>query len=86
MLIIKVLGPGCNNCHMVEEAARAAVAEMGVEAEFETVTDRAEFARYKLLATPGLVINEKLVTGGRIPGVDEIKLLVGRALVTSVEV
>lgn len=83
MLNIKVLGPGCENCHRVEEAARAAVAEMGVTAEFEKVTDRAEFARYNLLATPGLVLNEKLVAGGRIPGVDEIKLLVGRALAAS---
>lgn len=80
MLKIKVLGPGCNNCHMVEEAARAAVAAMGVEAEFEKVTDRAEFAKYGLLYTPGLVINEKLVAAGRIPRENEVMTWVADAL------
>jgi len=42
MLKIKVLGPGCDNCHRVEEVARAAVAAVGVVAEFEKVTDRAD--------------------------------------------
>jgi len=80
MLNIKVLGPGCNNCHMVEEAARAAVAALGVEAEFEKVTDRAGFARYGLLYTPGLVINEKLVSAGRIPNQSEVQTWVANAL------
>jgi small redox-active disulfide protein 2 len=83
MLNIKVLGPGCNNCHLVEEAARAAVTELGLKADIVKVTDRAEFARYNLLATPGLVINEKLVAGGRIPNVEEVKVLIGRALATA---
>lgn len=80
MLNIKVLGPGCENCHKVEEAARAAVSKMGLEAEIVKVTDRAEFARYNLLATPGLVINEKLVVGGRIPSVEEVKVLLNRVV------
>jgi len=80
MLNIKVLGPGCNNCHMVEEAARAAVAAMGVEAEFEKVTDRDQFAKYGLLFTPGLVINEKLVAAGRIPRENEVMTWVADAL------
>ncbi len=80
MLNIKVLGPGCNNCHMVEEAARAAVAALGVAAAFEKVTDRDEFARYGLLYTPGLVINEKLVAAGRIPNQNEIMNWVTNAL------
>lgn len=80
MLKIKVLGPGCNNCHMVEEAARAAVAALGVEAEFEKVTDRNQFASYGVLFTPGLVINEKLVAAGRIPHQNEVAAWITNAL------
>lgn len=80
MLTIKVLGPGCDNCRRVEEVARAAVAAVGVEAEFEKLTDRADFARYNLLATPGLVINEKLVSAGRIPNQVEVMAWVANAL------
>ncbi len=71
-ITIKVLGPGCNNCHLVEEHAREAVAQLGLEAEIEHVTDRAEYPKYGLLFTPGLVIDGKLVSGGRIPSVTEI--------------
>ncbi len=72
MLTIKVLGPGCDNCRRVETVAREAVVELEVEADIEKVTDRAMFARYNLLATPGLVINEKLVSAGRIPTKSEV--------------
>ncbi|WP_374685755.1 thioredoxin family protein [Promineifilum sp.] len=84
MLKIKVLGPGCANCQRVEDVAKAAVAELGVEAEIEKVTDRAVFAQYNLLATPGLVINEKLVSGGRIPGQNEVMVWVGKAVAAAV--
>ena len=83
MLTIKVLGPGCDNCRRVEEVARAAVSAAGVAAEFEKVTDRADFARYNLLATPGLVINEKLVSAGRIPNQVEVMAWVSKALVAA---
>jgi small redox-active disulfide protein 2 len=72
MLSIKVLGPGCANCQKVEEAARQAVATLGVEARFEKITDYAEMQQYNILATPGLVINERLVAAGRIPAAAEI--------------
>lgn len=82
MLTIKVLGPGCPNCHKVEENARQAVMMLGTEAKIEKVTDRAEFQRYNLLATPGLVINEKLVSAGRIPSDTEVMTWVADALET----
>ncbi len=72
MLTIKVLGPGCDNCHKVEAIAREAVAGLGLEATFEKVTDRALFKQFGLLSTPGLVVNEKLVCGGRIPTKAEV--------------
>jgi small redox-active disulfide protein 2 len=69
---IKILGPGCVNCERVEANVRAAVTQTGVDAIIDKVTDYASFIRYGLLFTPGLVINEKLVAGGRIPSVAEI--------------
>ena len=80
MLTIKVLGPGCPNCQKVADNARQAVAMLGAEAEIEKVTDRAEFQKYNLLATPGLVINEKLVSAGRIPSDTEVMTWVADAL------
>ena len=80
MLTIKVLGPGCDNCKKVEQAARQAVAMFSVETQIEKVTDRALFAQYGLLATPGLVINEKLVSAGRIPSAAEVTTWIANAL------
>lgn len=71
-ITVKVLGPGCSNCAKVEANAKVAIAQTGVDANIEKVTDYAAFARYGLLFTPGLVINEKLVAGGRIPSVADI--------------
>jgi small redox-active disulfide protein 2 len=80
MLNIKVLGPGCANCQKVEAAAKNAVASMGVEAEIVKVTDYAQIMAYHLLATPGLVINEKVVAAGRIPSSAEVMAWVADAL------
>ncbi len=80
MLDIKVLGPGCDNCKKVEAIARQAVANFGIEARFEKITDRAEYLKYGLLYTPGLVIDNKLVCAGRIPTADEVIMWLANAL------
>ena len=80
MLDIKVLGPGCDNCKKVEALAKQAVANLGVDAAIEKVADRAEYPKYGLLYTPGLVINNKLVCGGRIPTEAEVLTWVADAL------
>ena len=72
MLTIKVLGSGCENCHKVEAVAKQAVASMGFQAQVEKVTAWDEIKKYPILATPGLVINEKLVCAGRIPSEAEV--------------
>lgn len=80
MLHIKVLGPGCPNCEKVEDVAQKAVANFGVEAQFEKITDTMEIMTYNVLATPGLVINEKLVSAGRIPNETEVMTWIANAL------
>jgi hypothetical protein len=72
MLTVKVLGPGCANCYNLEKLARAAANSLGVECQIEHLGGREDFRRYGLLYTPGLVINEKLVSAGRLPAVNEI--------------
>ncbi len=80
MLTIKVLGPGCANCVNLASLAQRAVSNLAIEAKVEKVTDYAEFAKYKILATPGLVINEKLVSAGRVPNEAEITTFLTNAL------
>ncbi len=72
MLKIKGLGPGCPNCHAVERVARRAVAGLNLVATVEKVADFREIMTYAILATPGLVINEKVVCSGRVPTEAEV--------------
>ena len=73
MLTVKILGSGCANCKKLEAVAREAVAAAGLEVEFLKVTDMKAIMAFDLLATPGLVINEKLVSSGRIPTQAEVR-------------
>ncbi|MES2839842.1 MAG: thioredoxin family protein [Pseudomonadota bacterium] len=73
MLTVKILGSGCANCKKLEAVAREAASASGVEAEFVKVTDVTQIIAYDLMSTPGLVINEKLVSSGRIPTVAEVQ-------------
>jgi len=83
MLIIKVLGSGCANCKRLEQIARKVVSDMGIEAEVIKVTDYNDIMTYNVLSTPGLVINEKLVSSGRIPTPAEVSTWVANAFETA---
>ncbi len=72
MITIKVLGSGCANCKKLEALTHKVVSELELEAEVIKVTDYAEIMKYPILSTPGLVVNEKLVSAGRIPSEVEI--------------
>ncbi len=73
MLTVKILGSGCANCKKLEAVARDAATSANLQAEFVKVTDMKQIMTYDLLSTPGLVINEKLVSSGRIPTVAEVQ-------------
>lgn len=80
MLTIKVLGSGCANCKRLEQIVRKAVKNMAVEAEVVKVTDYQDILQYEILSTPGLVINEKVVSYGRIPTEPEVMTFMANAL------
>lgn len=80
MLTIKVLGSGCANCKKVEEVAKKVIANLGLEAEVIKVTDYAEMMQYDIMSTPGLVINEKLVSAGKIPSEAQVTTWITSAL------
>ncbi len=67
MTKIEVLGPGCPNCQRLEANAREAVAMAGVDAEIVKVTDYRQIHAYGVMTTPGLVIDGRVMSAGRIP-------------------
>ena len=79
MLKIKVLGSGCSNCRALEHVTRQAIAALGIDAEIIKVQEFSEIMQYKILATPVLVINEKVVVSGRVPGIDQVTSLIADA-------
>jgi small redox-active disulfide protein 2 len=83
MLSIKVLGPGCDNCKRLIYLAERAVNHLNLEARIEKVTDYAGIMKYPILSTPGLVVNGKLVSSGRIPSEAEITTFLTSALETA---
>lgn len=77
-MIIKILGSGCRKCVALGENARAAAAAAGKEAELVKVTDFADIAAYGVMSTPGLVIDEKLVSAGKVLTAAEIGDILNR--------
>lgn len=73
---IKVLGPGCANCHKMEELAKKAIKELRVDAKIEKITDIQEIMKYTM-STPGLVVNGKLKHSGKpLPSMEKVKELI----------
>lgn len=65
-MMIKILGSGCKNCVALTENVKAAVRELGIEAQVEKVTDFADIAAYGVMRTPALVVDEKVVSFGKV--------------------
>ncbi|SHK00868.1 small redox-active disulfide protein 2 [Anaerobranca californiensis DSM 14826] len=74
-MVIKVLGSGCLKCNKLEEAARKAVEELGIDAKIEKVQDFKDIMAYGVMQTPALVVNEQVKVMGKVPSVEEIKKL-----------
>jgi small redox-active disulfide protein 2 len=72
-VIIKVLGPGCMNCVNLDKATRIAVANLGIDATIEKVTDYAAIAGYGVMRTPALVVDEQVVLSGRVPTAGQVE-------------
>ncbi len=70
---IKVLGPGCPKCQQTEKNVKEAVAESGVEAKVDKVTNILEIAKYGVFGTPAVVVDGEVKSVGKIPSKDEIK-------------
>ena len=73
---IKVLGPGCANCHKMEELAKTAVKELRIEAQIEKISEIKEIMKYTM-STPGIVVNGKLKHSGKpLPALEKVKQLI----------
>jgi small redox-active disulfide protein 2 len=69
---IKVLGPGCPKCQQTEKIVKDAIAESGVEASVEKVTDVMEIAGYGVFGTPAVVVDGEVKSVGKIPKKEEV--------------
>ena len=76
---IVILGPGCPRCHEVEKRTKTALAELGLAADVEKVSDIKRIMDFDILSTPGLVIDGKVVCSGKIPRLEEIKAWIQEA-------
>ena len=73
---IKVLGPGCHKCKMLEKVTRKAVEEAGIDASVTKVEDMLEIMKLGVLTTPALVVDGNVLLKGKVPGVKEmVKIL-----------
>ncbi len=78
-MIIKILGSGCKSCIALTENTKAALEEMGIEAEIVKVTDFKEIMAYGVMSTPTLVIDEKVVSVGKTLKPKEISKILEKA-------
>ena len=74
---IKVLGPGCRNCVLLEERTREALDSLGKDASIEKVSDFAEIMRYGVMSTPALVVDGQVAVSGKVPTARRLAALLG---------
>lgn len=72
---IKVLGSGCASCHALYENAKEAVQKMGLSVDVEYITDLQKVMEYGVMSMPALVVNEKVVSMGKVLKANDIEKL-----------
>ncbi len=72
---IKILGTGCKKCKKLEANVREAIKELGLDAIVEKVEDIPSIISYKVMSTPALVLDEKVISSGKLLSIKEIKAL-----------
>ena len=77
---IKILGPGCARCQQMEKTAIEVVKELGIDATVEEIKDMSKIIAYNVMMTPGLVIDEQVVSSGKVPTKAEVTQLITNAL------
>jgi len=80
LMNIKILGPGCARCQQLEKTVKEVVKELGIDATVEEVKDIKKFIDYNVMMTPGLVINEQVVSSGKVPTKAEVTQLIINAM------
>jgi small redox-active disulfide protein 2 len=75
---IKILGTGCSRCKTLEKLTREVVEQNGFNANITKVEDITDIMKYGIMATPALVVNEKVEIKGRVPSSDEIKQVLSK--------
>jgi small redox-active disulfide protein 2 len=75
---IKVLGPGCSKCEQTEKIVKEVVAETGVAADVEKITDVMKIAGYGVFGTPAVVVDGEVKSVGKIPSKEDIKSWIGK--------
>jgi len=73
---IEILGTGCAKCQKLEELARKAVSELGIEAEITKVKDVKDIMNYGVMITPALVVDGEVKIAGKLPSIEEMKKII----------
>ena len=75
---IKVLGPGCKKCHETEKVVKEVLKETGADASLEYITDIAKIAGYGIFSTPGVIVDGKVKSTGKVPSKAQVKSWLGK--------
>ncbi|WAA08745.1 thioredoxin family protein [Fervidibacillus albus] len=77
-MVIKILGTGCRNCVRLQKNVEAAVKDLGIEAEVVKETDMEKIVEYGIMSTPALVVDEQVVSAGKVLKPEEITQFIGQ--------